>query len=77
VVEAVESGHFTIYAVNTLEEAIELLTGVPAGARNLEGAYPPDTVFGRAAQRLEEMALAVAEWGEGEEKPGGHIITEP
>ncbi len=33
-----------------------------------------DTVFGRAAQRLEEMAQAVAEWSEGEEKPGGPII---
>ncbi len=77
VVEAVESGHFTVYAVNTIEEALELLIGVAAGERGLDGSYPPDTVFGRAAQRLEEMAQAVAEWGEGEEKPSGHIITEP
>jgi hypothetical protein len=76
-VEAVESGHFAVYAVNTVEEAVELLTGVAAGERGLDGLYPLDTVFGRAAQRLEEMAEAVAEWGEGEEKPGGHIITEP
>ena len=77
VVEAVESGQFSIYAVNTLEEAIELLTGVTAGERGIDGEYPPDTVFGRAAQRLAEMAQAVAEWGEGEERPGGRIITEP
>lgn len=77
VVEAVESGQFTVYAVNTLEEAIELLTGVAAGERGIDGEYPPDTVFGRAAQRLAEMAQAVAEWGEGEERPGGRIITEP
>jgi predicted ATP-dependent protease len=77
VVEAVESGHFAVYAVNTVEEAVELLTGVTAGERGLDGLYPLDTVFGRAAQRLEEMAQAVAEWGEGEEKQGGHIITEP
>jgi lon-related putative ATP-dependent protease len=77
VVEAVESGHFAIYAVNTIEEALELLTGVAAGERGLDGTYPRETVFGRAAQRLEEMALVVAEWAEGEEKPGGHIITEP
>jgi len=77
VVEAVESGHFTVYAVSTIEEALELLTGVAAGERGLDGSYPPDTVFGRAAQRLEEMAEAVAEWAEGEEKPSGHIITEP
>lgn len=77
VVEAVEAGQFTVYAVNTLEEAIELLTGVAAGERGIDGEYPPDTVFGRAAQRLTEMAQAVAEWGEGEERPGGRIITEP
>jgi lon-related putative ATP-dependent protease len=77
VVEAVESGHFTIYAVNTVEEAVELLTGIAAGERGIDGLYALDTVFGRAAQRLEEMAQAVAEWGEGEEKPSGHIITEP
>jgi predicted ATP-dependent protease len=77
VVEAVESGHFTIYAVNTVEEAVELLTGIAAGERGLDGLYPLDTVFGRASQRLEEMAQAVAEWGEGEEKPSRHIITEP
>lgn len=77
VVEAVESGHFTIYAVNTMEEAIELLTGVAAGERGLDGEYAPETVYGRAAQRLEEMAQVVAEWGEGEERPGGHIIAGP
>lgn len=76
-VEAVESGHFSVYAVNTIEEALELLTGIAAGERGLDRAYPPDTVFGRAAQRLEEMAQAVAEWGEGEEKSRGHIIMEP
>jgi lon-related putative ATP-dependent protease len=76
VVEAVESGHFTVYAVNTIEDALELLTGVAAGERGLDGSYPVDTVFGRASQRLEEMAQAVAEWSEGEERPGGRIITE-
>jgi hypothetical protein len=62
-----------------MEEAVELLTGVAAGERDLDGTYPSDSVFGRAAQRLEEMAQAVAEWseGEGEEKPSGHIITGP
>jgi predicted ATP-dependent protease len=76
VVEAVEAGQFTIYGVNTIEEAVELLSGVPAGERGLDGEYPPDTVYGRAAQRLVELAEALAEWGEGEAKTEGHIITE-
>lgn len=77
VVEAVESGHFVVYAVNMIEEALELLTGIAAGERGLDGTYPPDSVFGRAAHRLDEMAQVVAEWAEGEERPRGHIIIEP
>lgn len=60
-----------------MEEAVELLTRIASDERGLEGSYLPDSVFGRAAQRLEDMAQAVAEWSEGEEKPSGHIITEP
>lgn len=75
VVEAVESGLFIVYAVNMIDEALELLTGVAAGDRGLDGTYPSDSIFGRAAQRLDEMAHVVAEWSEGEGKPGGHIIT--
>ena len=77
VVEAVEAGHFTVYVVNTIEEAIELLTGVAAGERGLDGLYPLDTVFGLAAQRLEEMAQAVSRWADSQEHPGGPIITGP
>ncbi|MBK9307102.1 MAG: AAA family ATPase [Nitrospira sp.] len=77
VVEAVESGQFVVYAVNMIEEALELLTGVAAGERGLDGTYPSDSIFGRAAQRLDEMAQVVAEWSEGEGKSGGHIITAP
>jgi predicted ATP-dependent protease len=76
IVEAVESGHFSVYAVNIIEEALELLTGIPVGERGLYDSYQPDTVFGRAALRLEEMAHAVAQWSEEEKKPIRHIITE-
>ncbi|MGZ8374845.1 MAG: hypothetical protein ACXW4A_07880 [Nitrospira sp.] len=56
---------------------MELLTRTASGEQRLDGSYPPDSVFGCAAQRLEEMAQAVAEWSEEEEKPNRHIITEP
>ncbi|NOU10714.1 MAG: hypothetical protein HOO98_11945 [Nitrospira sp.] len=56
---------------------MELITRIASGEWRLDGTYPSDSVFGRAAQRLEEMAQAVAEWSEGEEKPSGHIITGP
>ena len=56
VVAAVEWGGFHIYPVSRVEEGIELLMGVPAGARGPDGAYPPESVFGRCAARLAEMA---------------------
>ncbi|MBI4402484.1 MAG: AAA family ATPase, partial [Nitrospirae bacterium] len=64
VVEAVKAGTFTVYAVHTVEEAVELLTGTPAGERGPDGQYPDGTVFGLVAKRLEEMARIVSTWGE-------------
>jgi hypothetical protein len=61
-VEAVEAGAFAVYGVNTVEEALELLTGIPAGERGPDGDYPPDSIYGRAARRLAEMARTVAAW---------------
>ena len=59
VVEAVQDGTFHIYAVSSIEEGIEVLTGVPAGEPNEKGAYADDTVFGRVANRLEEIREAL------------------
>ena len=67
VVEAVGDGQFHIYAVDTVEEGIELLTGVPAGERDEEGAFPEDSVFGRADTRLREMAQVMKEYGGSDE----------
>lgn len=44
VVEAVEKGEFNLYQVRTIDEGIEILTGVSAGAMMEEGAYPEGTV---------------------------------
>jgi predicted ATP-dependent protease len=64
VVEAVERGEFAVYAVSDVEEALELLTGLPAGERQADGTYPDKTLYGRAARRIAEMAQIVAGWGE-------------
>jgi ATP-dependent Lon protease len=56
VVEAVKEGKFQIYAVSTVEEGIELLTGQPAGAADSTGEYPEGTVYQRVDQRLEELS---------------------
>lgn len=54
--EAVAAGRFTIWPVRTIGEGIEILTGVPAGARGPDGLFPEGTVFRRAEDRLVAMA---------------------
>jgi len=52
VVEAAGQGRFGIYAVRHVDQAMELLTGEPAGMPDQQGVYPPDTVNGQLQQRL-------------------------
>lgn len=56
VVEAVRAGQFHIWAVRTVEEGIEILTGLPAGTPDDQGRYPEDSIHGRVDRRLREMA---------------------
>ncbi len=56
VVEAARAGRFHVWAVETLDEGIEILTGVPAGQRDAEGRFPGESVNGRVAARLQELA---------------------
>lgn len=44
VVQAVEDGRFTIYAIDTVDDGIEILTGVKAGKPDNKGNYPKGTV---------------------------------
>ena len=55
VVDAVAAGKFHVYAVETVDEALELLTGTPAGAANEEGEYPAGSVNHAVVARLEEF----------------------
>jgi ATP-dependent Lon protease len=56
VVEAVEAGKFHIYAVGTIDEGIEILTGVKAGEKKANGLYEADTVNGLVDDRLREFS---------------------
>jgi lon-related putative ATP-dependent protease len=56
VIEAVATKQFHIYPVATVEQGIEILTGVHAGKRNAAGKFEPGTVFARADARLRDMA---------------------
>lgn len=56
VVNAVKEGIFHIFPVARVDEAIELLTGIPAGERDAQGNYPPDSINQRVEARLHEFA---------------------
>ncbi|MEC7525942.1 MAG: ATP-binding protein [Myxococcota bacterium] len=56
VAAAVEEGSFSIYAVAHVDEALELLTGEPAGSRDEDGLYSRGTIHYRVAGRLRQFA---------------------
>ena len=60
--EAAAQGKFTIYPVSTIDEGIEVLTGVPAGKRLANGSYKKGTVNYLVNKRLQEMAETVREF---------------
>jgi len=57
VVQAVEDGRFRVYAVRTIDEGVELLTGVAAGARDDAGRFPDGSIN----RRVEDRLIALAE----------------
>jgi predicted ATP-dependent protease len=52
VAAAIAAGRFHVWSAATVEDALELLLGAPAGTADAAGRYPPDSVFGRVAARL-------------------------
>jgi predicted ATP-dependent protease len=56
VMEAVTAGRFHIWSVETIEQGIEILTGMKAGERDKHGAFPKKSVFHLVDKRLSDMA---------------------
>ena len=56
VVDAVKEGNFHIYAISTIDEGIELLTGVPSGSKDENGNFPAGTVNYLVYQKLKKYA---------------------
>ncbi|HQE63803.1 MAG TPA: ATP-binding protein [Candidatus Saccharicenans sp.] len=69
VVQAVKNGQFHIYPVKTIDEGLEILTGVKAGERQADGSFEEGTVNYMVDKELERLALAWREFeGEAEEE---------
>jgi ATP-dependent Lon protease len=56
-VEACQKDEFHVYAVESIQEALEALTGVAAGEPDEEGAYPEDSVLGKAVHQARQYWL--------------------
>ena len=54
VVEQCMQGNFSIWPVERIEQAVELMTGVEAGEMNSAGQYPPDSVLGQAVTKAKD-----------------------
>jgi predicted ATP-dependent protease len=55
VVAAVQAGQFCVHAVDSVDEAIALLTGLPAGEADADGHYPDESINQRVTARLDEL----------------------
>lgn len=67
VVKAVETGQFHIWPIRTIDEGIELLTGVAAGEMRDDGRYPEGTIHHAVQNRLLQLAEDLKAFGNGED----------
>jgi predicted ATP-dependent protease len=74
VVEAAGAGRFHVYAVSTVDEGIELLTGIAAGEADADGVFPEGSINRRVADKLLALATTAHTFGntdkDGDEEEG-------
>ncbi len=62
VVDAVRDGRFHIWSIDTLDDGVELLTGIAAGTPDDDGAYPAESFHGRVQARIAGLAEIAREF---------------
>lgn len=77
VVQAVAEGLFHIWPVRTIDEGIELLSGVPAGQPDEKGEYPEGTIHYAVRKRLHELATELKSFGEDSSERGDRPEDSP
>ena len=60
---AVEAGKFSIHAIDSVDDGIELLTGIPAGQRNDQGLFPDGSLNRRVEDTLARYAETMQAYG--------------
>ena len=70
VVDAVEAGRFSVYPVSTVDEGIEILTGVNAGVREPDGSFTEDSVNRRVEDRLIHFSMQLRQFAKADKNNG-------
>jgi predicted ATP-dependent protease len=70
ILEAVEEGEFHIFAVSTIDEAMELMTDEAAGSKDEAGDYPPGSINQRALASLKQLGENLRHSGESAQRNG-------
>jgi len=68
VVEAVQQGQFSVYAVQNIDEAVTIITGTEAGQRDKDGNFPPDGVNAKVEAQLIKYATLRKKHAEKDDK---------
>ncbi|MDR3322304.1 MAG: AAA family ATPase [Synergistaceae bacterium] len=75
VLDAVRGGLFSVWAISTIDEGIEILTGIPAGFPGPDGLYPADSIHGRTKaclrswlERSAKLKRELSGGGEGDDE---------
>jgi predicted ATP-dependent protease len=68
VIQAVRAGEFKIYAVGTIDEGVEVLTGSAAGERDSQGNYPEGSVNDRVQKKLRQFIDLQKQFAAGNER---------
>ena len=61
VIDAVKAGQFHIWAVSTIDEGIQILTGMPMG-RMIDGQFTENTISFRVDATLRQMAMKLKKY---------------
>lgn len=75
VVQAIQAGQFHLWSVSSIDQGIEILTGVPAGTPDGDGSYPEGSVNFLVNERLKSMVESMRRFAKGEDKNGTKAIA--
>lgn len=77
VLDAIKNGQFHVYAISTIAQGIEILTGLPAGERLPRGGFTSGSVFELVDRKLRQMALDVDRFGKEERSARSKSVNRP